>query len=89
VNGDQRIEAPANSRPLSELTSSLGGNGLLGGGGSSGGATPAPVQPDAGGGTSTLPAPDADDFERYSDCLDKAAPEDTAAIQTCAKLLQR
>jgi hypothetical protein len=90
VNGDQRIEAPANSRPLSELTGSLGGGGLLGGsGGSSGGAGPAPVQPDAGGGTSTLPAPDADAFKRYADCLDKAAPEDTAAIQTCAKLLQR
>jgi hypothetical protein len=95
VNGNQQIEAPTKARPISKLTTSLGGTGLLGGatgttGGDSGGSTVSPVNPN-GPGTSTAPAgsgaPDAEDFKRYADCLDKAAPEDTAALQRCAQLL--
>jgi hypothetical protein len=80
VNGDQQIEPPANARPLSALTDSLGGTGVpgLGGGGSGGTAEPAP---DATG-------PEADDFQEYADCLDEARPEDTEALQRCAELLQ-
>ena len=38
VNGDQEIEAPTNARPISKLTTSLGGTGVLGGAtGTSGG----------------------------------------------------
>ena len=79
VNGDQEIEAPAEARPLSELTGSLGGASLLGavgdqasgtGGGSSGGDSTgvAPVEPN---GTGSAPnTPDAEDFKAYADCLD-------------------
>ena len=97
VNGDQEIEAPAEARPLSELTTSLGGASLLGalgdsasGTGSGDGGTGtgvAPVQPN---GTGTAPnTPDAEDFNAYADCLDKAQPEDTEAIQRCSRLLYR
>ena len=97
VNGDQEIEAPAKARPLAELTRSLGGSSLLGGlGEAAGGGTDdgggtgtgvAPVQPN---GTGTAPnTPDADDFKAYADCLDKARPEDTEALQRCSKLLYR
>ena len=34
-------------------------------------------------------SPEAQDFQEYADCLDKARPEDTEALQTCAELLQR
>jgi hypothetical protein len=81
VNGDQQIEAPAHARPLSSLTRSLGGGGTLPGlGGGSEGATP--EVPDNAN-------PEAQDFQKYADCLDKARPEDTDALQHCAELLQR
>jgi hypothetical protein len=31
--------------------------------------------------------PEAEDFQRYADCLDEARPEDTEALQRCAELL--
>jgi hypothetical protein len=98
VNGDQEIEAPDKARPLAELTSSLGGSSLLGGlgdeaagldtdDGSAPGTGVAPAQPN---GTDTAPnTPDADDFKAYADCLDKARPEDTEALQRCSELLYR
>ena len=83
VNGDQQIEAPANSRPLSDLTESLGGGAALPGlGGGSEPTTPSPSPGDDG--TST----EAESFKEYADCLDKARPEDTEALQTCAELLE-
>jgi hypothetical protein len=82
VNGDQQIEAPANPRPISALTTSLGGTGL---GGVVGGAGTSSTEPPAtGDGTN----PEAQDFKDYADCLDKARPEDTEALQRCAELLQ-
>jgi hypothetical protein len=82
VNGDQQIEAPSNPRPLSDLTTSLGGAGALPGlGGGSQETTPTPPSSD---GTT----PEAQDFQEYADCLDKARPEDTEALQRCAELLQ-
>ena len=33
--------------------------------------------------------PRPQDFQAYADCLDKARPEDTEALQRCAELLQR
>jgi hypothetical protein len=81
VNGDQEIEAPAHARPISTLTRSLGGGGTLPGlGGGSQSTTP------------TIPnevSPEAEDFQQYKDCLDKARPEDTEALQRCAELLQQ
>ena len=76
VNGDQEIEPPANARPLSALTDSLGGTGVPG----LGQGEAAPTQPDATG-------PEAEDFQEYKDCLDEARPEDTEALQRCAELL--
>jgi hypothetical protein len=85
VNGDQEIEPPANPRPLSALTESLGGTpGLDGVVGGEGGGT-SPAEPPSSDGTS----PEAQDFQEYADCLDKARPEDTEALQLCAELLQR
>jgi hypothetical protein len=90
VNGNQKIEAPANARPLSALTDSLGAGALDGLGGSDDGQDTTPVvpderpPPDADAGTS----PDAQAFRDYAECLDKAQPEDTEALQTCAELLQ-
>jgi hypothetical protein len=81
VNGDQEIEAPSNPRPLSDLTTSLGGTGALPGLG--GGSQETPTPPSSDGTT-----PEAQDFQDYADCLDKARPEDTEALQRCAELLQ-
>ncbi len=79
VNGDQAIEAPARARPIADLTRTLGGGGPLPG---VGGSEPeSPSAPDSGN-------PDADAFQAYEDCLDKARPEDTDALQRCAELLQ-
>lgn len=94
VNGDQRIEAPANSRPLSDLTESLGAGGTLPGlgvGGGNGQPEPAPQpqpqppsNPDSGNGTST----DPEDFQRYADCLDRTRPEDAEGLRRCSELLE-
>lgn len=81
VNGDQQIEAPANARPISSLTRSLGGSGGLPGTGN-GNGTGSPSAPDNA-------SPGSQQFKDYADCLDKARPEDTEALQRCADLLQR
>ena len=82
VNGDQEIEAPARARPLSALTRTLGGGGTLPGLGGGGSEPTTPSVPDNA-------TPEVEDFQKYSDCLDKAPPEDTDALQRCAELLQR
>jgi hypothetical protein len=82
VNGDQQIEAPTHSRPLSTLTDSLGGAlDALGGGG----ATPQEPGPEEG---QPNDSSDAEQFRKYAECLDKARPEDTEQLQRCADLLQ-
>jgi hypothetical protein len=81
VNGDQEIEAPARARPLSELTESLGGAGIVGGlGGVERGA---PATPEDG-----APSPEEEAFRSYEECLDKARPEDTEELQRCSDLLE-
>jgi hypothetical protein len=89
VGGDQKVVAPQTSQPLSALTSQLGGLGALTGAGGLGGSGGDATTPDA-------PATDApsdgdgagvDDFERYSDCLEQASPDDTDAIARCAQLV--
>ena len=83
VNGNQKIEAPAHSRPLSELTDSLGGAlGALGGG------TVTPDGSSPGDGSGGGASADSEEFKRYEDCLDKAKPQDTEQLQRCADLLQ-
>jgi hypothetical protein len=85
VNGNQRIEAPANARPISDLAGSLGAGALGGGGSGSGsGGGSAPTAPPPSGSS-----PNSDAFKRYADCLDRADPQDTDALQRCAELLRR
>ncbi len=87
VGGDQKVEAPRQSLPIANLTSQLGGLAGLAGGlaGSDGAATPAP---DAGAAPSGgAEAPGIEAFERYAECLERAAPDDDAAIDRCAELL--
>ena len=87
VNGDQEIEAPANARPLSDLTDSLGAGGLPGGLGGGGEEPEVPVPPDMpSGGSDGTDDPEA--FRRYAECLDRARPEDTEELQRCAELLK-
>jgi hypothetical protein len=87
VNGDQEIEEPANARPLSDLTESLGGGGLSQGL-DEGSATPpdGPAAPDE---TPPSGGSDPEAFRRYAECLDKARPEDTEELQRCADLLEQ
>jgi hypothetical protein len=82
VNGNQKIEAPAHSRPLSKLTKSLGGAlGALG----AGTATP----DDSGSGSDSGGDNSSDsEFQQYAKCLDKAKSNDTEQLQRCADLLQ-
>lgn len=103
VGGDQRVEPPSDSRPLSDLTSQLGSlraiaGGALGGGDDERGTT----TPDSGGGSpgdgtttdgsttdgSTTDGSTTDVFERYGECLERARPDDADAITRCAELVR-
>ncbi|NLT05942.1 MAG: hypothetical protein GXY03_06500, partial [Solirubrobacterales bacterium] len=75
VGGDQEVSAPRQSRPLSDLTTQIGGLGALTG-----------QQPQAGQ-SSSDGGPALDDFERYAACLDAAGPEEAEAIESCRALL--
>jgi hypothetical protein len=88
VGEPQTIVAPANSKPISDLTKQLGGlSGALGGAaGGLGGATGS--APGAGGGGSGSGSGAADKYQRYAQCLSKAKPNDAAAIQRCAQLVK-
>ena len=77
VGQPQTITAPTSSKPITDLTSKLGSlSGALGGatGGSSGGGS------SGGAGTQAL--------QKYSKCLQKANPTNTAQLQKCADLLK-
>ena len=82
VGKPQTISAPESAKPLSELTSQLGGLGsVLGGGtGSSGSGS-------SGSGSSSS-GPSADALQEYSACLQKADPSKAAELQKCAELLK-
>ena len=82
VNGDQRIEAPVRSRPISELTSQLGANALTGGLGLS-----IPEERQGGRSGEEPEEPKIDDYQNYSDCLDRVDPDDTAGLDRCSALL--
>jgi hypothetical protein len=98
VNGDQVVKAPANARPISDLTKQLGGLSALGGalgidadGGATGEDTPS-SEDRRGSDGRPAPRSEREDgveaFRRYSDCLDKAGPNDTQALSRCAQLLR-
>ena len=101
VGGDQRVEAPASARPIADLTTQLGGLGALGGalGGGAEKSGAARKDPASRGGSSTGAGSGssgdgtegdagAEAVRRYSNCLDKADPEDTKALTRCAELLR-
>jgi hypothetical protein len=96
VNGEQRVEAPRGSRPIADLTKQLGGLGALGAQAGQEDAAGRPRPPAATGGTPAPPAPgergaggpEVEALGRYSDCLDRAGPDDTKALSRCAELLR-
>lgn len=73
VGQPQKVSAPANPKPLSDLLGKLGGlgAGASGGGGTSGGGSPSSKQ-----------------FQAYSKCLDSAPAGDVNALQRCNALLK-
>lgn len=80
VGKPQTITAPANAKPLGDLTSQLGGlSGVLGG--AAGGAG-------AGSGSTGAGGPSAAALQKYSKCLQKADPSNTAQLQKCSDLLK-
>jgi hypothetical protein len=81
VGKPQTINAPANAKPLSELTTQLGGvGGVLGGAaGGTGGSG-------SSGSGSSGPSPDA--LQKYSKCLQKADPRKAAELQKCADVFK-
>jgi hypothetical protein len=80
VGQPQTIKAPANAKPLSELTAQLGGlSGVLGGTGASSGS---------GSSGSGSGGPSSKALQAYSNCLQKADPSKAAELQKCADLLK-
>src|SRR3954453_22924941 len=82
VGEPQKITAPTGAHPLSELQQQLGGlGGGLGGlgGGSTGG----------GSGGSSGGNPSSSQIQKYTKCLQSAAPSDTAAIAKSSQLLKK
>jgi hypothetical protein len=94
VGKPQTITAPASSKPLSELTSQLGGlgsvlGGAAGGSGSSSGSGSNGSGTGTGTGTGTSGSgPSAAALQAYSKCLQKADPSKPAELQKCAELLK-
>ena len=83
TNGDQKVTAPTSSRPIADLSKQLGGAAALGGlgagggsGSGSGSSSGTSTTPSAGGSSAAL--------KRYTQCLDRTAPGDTAARAKCA-----
>jgi hypothetical protein len=103
VGEPQTIAAPANARPISELSKQLqglggalgaaggigGSGGSSGSGGTGGSGTPGGVpggEPGTPGGGGKSPT--SAQFQRYAQCLNKAKPSDTAALNRCSRLLK-
>jgi hypothetical protein len=92
VGEAQQVKAPTSAKPIKELLDKLGGLGGLGSlGGGGTGTTPGGTSTTPGsvpGGTTTGKTPDVKQFEKYSDCLKKANPNDVGALSKCAELLR-
>jgi hypothetical protein len=92
VGQPKHIVAPANAKPISELSAQLNTLGATGGGaapgtGSSGsGGSNGSGSGGSSGGTSTTPS--TKQFEQYAQCLQKAGSNDPQALQKCADLLK-
>jgi hypothetical protein len=88
VGKPQTITAPSSSKPLSELTSQLGGLGSVLGGGSSGSGSGTGTGTGSSGSGSSGSGPSAAALQAYSKCLQKADPSKPAELQKCAELLK-
>lgn len=78
----QRIDEPRGARPMKELNKLLGGRGILGL--LFGVTTGAPQGGD--GGANAGPTPEQ--LAAYRECVDRAKPADTPAIERCRELLR-
>jgi hypothetical protein len=91
VGEPQTITAPKGAKPISELTKQLGGisglSGALGGAGATGGSSGSSGGSSSGGAPSGG-SPNSQKFQRYAQCLNKAKPSDTAALNRCSRLLK-
>jgi hypothetical protein len=83
VGKPQTITPPQNAKPLSELTTQLGGLG-----GVLGGATGSSGSGSSGSGSSSSSGPSPKALQAYSKCLQKANPSKPAELQKCANLLK-
>src|SRR3954451_21851877 len=81
VGKPQTITPPPNAKPLSDLTSQLGGLGGVLGGAAGGGSSGSSGSTSSGG-------PSAAALQKYSKCLQKADPSNAAQLQKCADLLK-
>jgi hypothetical protein len=79
LNEDQDIAEPADAKPFDELVGQLGGLGLGGAGLQGGGSGSSGSGSGSGGGS-------ADDFEKFSKCIEDAG-NDTEKARECADLL--
>jgi hypothetical protein len=87
VGKPQTITAPTSAKPLSELTSQLGGLGSVLGGGSSSGSSGSGSSGSGSSGSGSS-GPSASALQAYSKCLQKADPSKPAELQKCADLLK-
>lgn len=78
LNEEQKISAPANARPLEELTGQLGGGATTGAAGASGTTGAGGAASEAGGAPAANP--------EYLECLDRAGT-DLRKVQECAGAL--
>jgi hypothetical protein len=86
VNEKQSVAAPSGqTRPLSELLSRFGLNGLTAGEGSSGSGSGSGSSSSGGSSTTTSPS-SSTASKKYLDCLQKAG-QDLTKVQKCADLL--
>jgi hypothetical protein len=89
VGQPQTITAPQNAKPISELTSQLGGLGsVLGGSSGSGSSSSGSGSSSSGSSTSSAGGPSPEALQAYSSCLQKANPSKPAELQKCADLLK-
>jgi hypothetical protein len=87
IGAAKDIKAPANAKPISELSQALQGLGLGGLGGVNGGSGSS-GSGSSGSGSSGSGGGDAAKFQAYNKCLQDANPSDVAALQKCAELLK-
>ncbi len=90
LNKDQVIKAPANARPLDELTSQLGGGAAGASTGAAGTTGAEGAAPDDGAATGAAATPSGEPAANpeYLQCLD-AAGTDLAKVQECAAQLSK